>query len=411
MRGIFYILLFSVLQSCTDPASENHGRALSISSLNTINSYDAGDDIALSFETTGSVIPDLVVKNAFGISVVKGKKENNKLLYVLPNKFSEKAGICDWKLVHNKGIYSEGILNIKPKLNSTNHLETYLGPRNINAVDSDFSMLVVVPTDCYDNPLPIGVSIDLKHQFDNSISYDSAETENLIAWKKIYATHKSGKILTSTSYKTTYSAEMTTTVYPGTAVDFEIGYERNHKYADGNQIINFETSIIKDQFNNIVSDGTMVTFLIEDANGKLLNTMGNTIMGIANAKMLHPEEENHWSVKAYITGAATSNLLSIDFEAAVKDYDVHFSKDNRTVTIGPIIGFLDQWIPDGINIQLYVEGLNNGIQETLKTTSRKGKCVFRLDSEFYNTGTYTIEIKAAGIIKKQTITLLDEQLE
>lgn len=408
MRGIFYILLFSVLQACTGPASENHGRALSISSLNAPNSYDAGDDIVLRFETTGSVIPDLVVKNAFGISVVKGKKENNKLHYLLPKRFSEKAGSCNWKLVHTKVIYSEGTLNIKPKLNSTNHLETYLGPRNINAVDSDFSMLVVVPTDIYDNPLPIGISIDLKHQFENSISYDSVETQNLIAWKKIYATNKSGKILTSTSYKTTYAPEMTTIIYPGSAVDFEIGYERNHKYADGNQIINFETSIIKDQFNNVVSDGTMVTFLIEDANGKLLKTMGNTIMGVANAKMLHPQEENQWSVKAYITGAASSNVLMINFEAAVKDYDVQFSKDYRTVTIGPIIGFLDQWIPDGINIKLYIQGINNSTQETFKTTSRNGKCKFRFDSEFFDNGSYTIEIKAAGIIKKQTITLLDE---
>ena len=367
--------------------------------------YSAGDNITLRFKANQKTGNALVVKNALGSSILEPVLKEGIMEFQIPASYSQKAGLCQWEFVTFQEKPISGMLQIVPNTKKATQIESYLGPRSITAGNIDFSMFVIVPTDIYDNTLTNGTEVTVKRQFKDDISQNEIEIKNLMAWTTIGATEKAGRMLVTASCNNTDSKELTTIVYPSNAIDFTITSKRDHQYADGNQIITFSSSVITDQFNNIISDGTLVSFIIQDKAGNLLSTSGITLNGIAKAKLLHPVKEETWKVTAYVTGIAKSNTITIAFEAAVKDYTITFSEDNRTVFVGPIKSFMNQDIPDGLEIQLVIYDSRNQLLETKITTSRNGLAKFKLSSDFFENGPYHLKINSAGISKNITVEL------
>tara|TARA_R110002033_G_scaffold134052_9_gene173984 strand:- start:7841 stop:9097 length:1257 start_codon:yes stop_codon:yes gene_type:complete len=352
--------------------------------------------------------PMLIITNAFGTLSLSPEVDGQKVNYIFPEAIIKRVGLCHWKLIANRQLEQEGILTIKPNISKTNELESYFGPRSISAGDIDFSMLVTVPIDFYDNPAEDNTNVHIRYNFEEDLTTLNIPTKNFIAWKNIPATHKSGRILVAAYSNGTNSKELTTMVFPSNAQDFRISYTRDHDFADGNQIISFNTSILKDEFGNIVSDGTLVSFQIINPQGVHLTAIGLTIGGIAIAKMLHPDHETDWQVRAYVTGAAKSDQVKVAFKAAVKDYEVTFSNGNRAVVVGPLTSFMGQLAPDGLLVRLAIYSNNHQIIDTKVSTLQKGMAQFYLDEDFYKNDAYELEIKAAGVIKKYNLELHGE---
>lgn len=361
--------------------------------------YTAGDVMVLAFTTTSKINHSLLLSNAFGSVVVFPEKESQELRFHIPQHVRRKSGPCSWRLLSNGKSILKGVVNIHPKIDTAPRLETYFGPRSMTAGPTDYSMLINVTTDPYDNVLPSGTEVVFKSQFLNTISEFEVPSKNLISWKKIHSKIKAGRILVNTSYKDKTSKELTTIIFPSTAEPFTIEAKHNHSYADGNQVLKLNTSIIRDQYDNMVSDGTLVSFSIENSKGVLLQSSAPTIGGIANATMLHPSEKEVWKITAYVTGAAKSNTITILFNTAIKDYEVHFSTDKRTIKIGPLRSFMGQLAPDGILITAALYSKTGEYLETIRTNVRKGSGTIELQKEYYPNASYHIVIKAAGITK------------
>jgi hypothetical protein len=212
-------------------------------------------------------------------------------------------------------------------------------------------------------------------------------------------------MLVSSECLNTNSKEFTVNILPAIPEGFSISAKRPHDYADGNQITTFETSVLKDQEDNIVSDGTFVTFLITNEKGNVLKTYGSTISGVATAKMIHPDYNTQWRIQAYVNGMAESNTITLNYKQAITDFEVQFSENNRAITIGPLKSFMEQMIPDGLSVKLQVYK-NNTIIETMKTTSVDGYAQFKLKSDLIENGDYTIAIQTAGLEKTVNNTTL-----
>lgn len=406
MRYKLYILLFVFLtQGCSRAPQVDISTPGPSVLLTLETSYVAGIDIVLRFKTDPNDSAVLMVNNAIGTSILNPTNNENGLSFQFPTNFAQKAGLCYWNLVSNQVIRASGTLHITPNENQTTQIETYLGPRRITAGGTDHSMLVVAPTDFYDNPLKDGTPITEKHQFKDDIYTKEIEVKNLMAWTNITSPKKVGRMLVTASCNHAISKELTTIVYPANAIDFSIEYQRDHVYADGNQIITFLSSIIMDSLGNIVSDGTLVSFSIKNSEGVLLQATGSTINGMAKAKLLHPSQVDIWEVTAYITGAAKSQILKVDFEAAVNNYDILFTKDNRTISISPIKSFMQQQIPDGMEILVSIYNSKNQLLETKLTTSKNGSATFLLGPDKFANGQYTIKFEIAGITKTNTVEL------
>ena len=392
-----YISLFTIVTLVTSMAlfsiqDQTNRYSLITKKENSI----AGDTVELRFSFKGSKDVTLYCSNSYGSILLDPLVRETELIFTIPDMISKKAGLLSWELISDT-TKTEGQITIKPKA-KINTIESYLGPPSIEAGGSDYTMLVVIPTDDLDNPLTDSTKVVIKHQFLSNLNNSEISTKHGFAYKNIYSETKSGRILISSESLGLNSKEYDVNVVPAIPSDFEINAERIHDYADGNQITTFKTSILKDRYNNTVSDGTFVTFFITNKKGYKSKTSGTTINGVASAKMLHPDHEEEWTIKAYVEGMANSKIIVLKYKQAISDFDVTFFEGNRIISVGPLKSFMSQRIPDGLRVQLLV--YKNGLLlDTITENSLNGIAKFYLNKDRFPEDIYDLELNAAGITK------------
>lgn len=359
--------------------------------------FTAGETITLQFLSTTPLqnLPKLYISNSFGNTVIRPKQKQNTISYNVPYYMASRAGIINWKLITKTPL--KGQITIIPK-QEVALIQTYLGPPSIATGAQDYTMLVSIPTDPYDNPLANGTKVAVKHRFLNRQTIDTIKMKYSIAYRNIYSTLKSGRILINSSCYAFNSKEYDVNVMPSPATNFKISSKRHHNFADGNQIVTLTTSSIKDTYGNIVSDGTYVTFFIRNATNAILKASGTTIDGVATARIVHPNHEASWQIKAYIDGMAESNTIALQFKAVIVDFNIAVTDNNRCITVGPLISFMDQMIPDGLEVTLELYK-NNALVDTLRKGSAEGYVQFKLNPNQFPNGCYTFKIRTAGIDK------------
>ncbi len=400
MKYCLYIwLLLTLFTSCKHKVEINSPVNTEVVLLSTKTNFLVGDSMSLDFKYAGLSLPKLSLTSTFGTSLLSPLKKNDSISFLLPENIKQQAGCCHWSLFVKQKSLLTGEIYIKSKEEKHPIIETYLGPVNIVAGSTDFSMLVVSPTDKYDNPVPDNTPVNIKTYYNKQLSSTIVKTIDFIAREKIYAHKNEGKIaVTSSCYKTN-SKELSTVILPVLPVNFSISAKRNHDFADGNQIVTFTSSIIKDAYDNTISDGTSVTFIIKDTQHNILNAQGLTIGGIAKVNLLHPTCATNWEISAYVFGAAESNTLSLRFKKAVDNFEVSYNAANRTFNVGPIKSYMQQLLPDGILIKLTVFDKKGQLIQQYFTSSDNGYGNFDISTLFIEEGIYTAQIEALGIEK------------
>jgi len=359
--------------------------------------FTSGNFQTLSFYSASKNFPKLYISNSYGTTLSKAKREQKKLLYTIPKNICSKRGLVKWALVEDSKTLLQGEVHIVSDT-IVSKIETYVGPPSIMAGNRDFSMIVMIPTDTLDNPIMDNSKILLKKQFLNTEDTTKLAVQNLIGYRRIYATKKTGRYLLSSNAFQKESTEHTLNIWPALPTNFTIKSIRNHEYADGNQLNKISTSIIKDPYGNIISDGTLVHFNITDKHGAILNANGTTINGIASTKLVHPDHHQIWKIKAYIYGISVSNQITLEYKQVINDFQVIFSKHNRKITVGPLQSFMQQMIPDGLRVELDVQKGDKS-HKYMIDTSKNGFVTFYLDPENYKDETYDFKITTAAIHK------------
>ena len=386
---VFVLLSFGLQQSDT--------RDTKIALSNTQQEYVAGSAIALSFTNADSLNKTvMMVKSSYGSTVLQAKGNE----FLLPDFMAAKTGLVNWYLYSGNELKLHGNFTIVPNAVTTG-IETYLGPRTINAGNENYTMMVTIPHDAFDNPVADSTAITLKHQFRESINEEPLYTENFIAFEKITAPQKTGKMLLSSNCGTVATREFEADVYAALPENFTINYIRNHEYADGNQLTTIYTSELKDKYGNTINDGTSVTFMIYKSDGNLLKTYGNTINGIAQSKMPSPEKEDSYTIKAYITGISESNEIKISYKSALKgEINYTFSKDKRTIKVGPLQSFMKQLVPNGTTVSLKLYNKLGQEVSIIQEYTINGEAVFSLPKGEYKGKAYNFEISVMGHTQK-----------
>ena len=393
-RYTLFLLLFlscAYLQAQRDAPTTK----LTLHSKDTV--FVAGSFQSLDFSTSYTFTPSLYLTNSFGTTIVAPKRIQKFLFYSIPKNISNKRGLVNWSLIHNKNELLKGKLNI---ISDTivSKVETYVGPPSIQAGGRDFSMSVMIPTDTLDNPVMDGSKVIFKKQFLAKEDSTQLAIEDLYCYRNIYSPQKTGRFLVSSHCFNKQSTEHTLNVWASLPTDFNISSHSNHMYADGNQICTITSSIIRDAYGNLVSDGTAVEFIVKDKQGNILSANGNTISGVATAKLVHPDHEQTWNIKGYVHGMAESTPITLSFKQAITDFEVNFTEHNREITIGPLKSFMHQMIPDGLRVELDIRKQDKS-HKYMVHTSKDGYVTFFLDPDNYKNEIYNFKIDAAGITK------------
>ncbi len=397
MQRIFYIALFCfVLVGGPMSIAWAEGNVPPAWQLQTPKkTFVAGQNIALEFTPNGEQAPILFVQTAYGSTLLKAENTTQNCRFAFPAWCSKKAGLVKWRLLFKQQEVLSGDFHILPDTATRPRMESYFGPRQILAGNTDYTMLVVIPTDPMDNPYPSNSTVTIREQFYGQKDSTRVKTQHLMAWKNIYSRSQTGKILVSANCHNSSTQELTSLVFPFTATDFNISSHAMHLYADGNQLLELRTSSITDAFGNVISDGTMVEFIITNSGGYRLKTFGETLNGVAVAKILHPEFPDRWKVKAYIAGLAKSNALELDFTSVLDEIPVTLSQGNRHITVGPLTSFMHQLVPDGVRVKLTLTHATSEVEE-LEEYTRDGIATFELKPGFYAPGAYNLRIETLG---------------
>ncbi|WP_055434831.1 hypothetical protein [Lacinutrix algicola] len=386
--GLILLSSFAIVQ---------HNDATNPSKLVTTQTdYNVGKPIVLKFTVSDDQKPLLYCSNSYGSTLVSAIAEDGTLQYIIPENITKKIGVVNWALL-DKNKSATGQFNINPKAEVAT-METYIGPPSIEAGGTDYTMLVVIPTDSLDNPVPTNTKVNARFQFLASEENDDIFTNNLISWRNINSKRESGRMLVSSESLGINSKEFTINVWAAIPTDFKISAKRPHNYADGNQVTTFNTSVIKDKQDNVVSDGTFVTFFITNDHGNILKTTGTTIEGVAHSKIIHPDFKDNWSIKAYVDGMAESDTIILSYQSVIEDFDVAFANKNRKILVGPLQSFMEQMIPDGLHVKLLIYK-DNTLIDTIIKTSFNGYVTFNLKPAVYQNDTYSFSVETAGINK------------
>jgi len=372
------------------------------------SNFVAGDTICLKFSIQNTTSVQLVIKNTLGQSLLSSEDYKKITKFCLPPSFSKLAGRLYWFLIEKGKELDSGSILIK-QATTTVFMESYFGPRQLSAGEEDYSMLVHIPTDLYDNVLPNGTEVKVNTEFLDVFDSIIIPMEKHIAWINIGTTNQSGRIIVSSQCHNFTSAQLVTKIYPAMPVNFTISSNRHHSFADGNEILELSTSKMLDIYGNTIVDGTLITFSIKDALGILTSAVASTINGVATAHVLHPEQPTNWNITAYVAGAVKSNNLSLSFQAAVTDYEIFYDNKSKLLGIGPILSFIDQKVADGFGVFVRIRSEENFVNEEKFLFTKNGETTVSLEEMFYPNGSYTITVISAGIEKELKLVLGNEK--
>lgn len=313
---ILLLLLTVVLLSCSDKkeAAKTAWKQPQITWKKRPTTHMAGLPLTYTLEsnsTTGGMA--LAISNDYGNALVIAKKQGKNYRFEVPAIFANNCGFLNYALIQDGHTLYQGKTNIAA--NSTTHLlETYCGPPYLVASRDDFSMLVVIPQDFYDNP--------------NKAPYMSAELyqnrprerlithEELLGHNNIYSRTIKGKVFVRAYIDTLQSKLLELSILSNNPTNFTISYTRQSVFSDAKELTTYTTSVIRDQFGNIVENGTLVSFYLSSSNGTHRKAFAKTSNGVAYTHVIHPSEPVTYSVKAYVENFAESNTVKLSYKQA-----------------------------------------------------------------------------------------------
>ncbi|MEQ3654976.1 MAG: hypothetical protein ABNH00_03835 [Dokdonia sp.] len=385
---------------CTNTSKLSHTTSKKVTIASVKNNRVTNQGIRISLTNVEAAIPQhtfLSVSTALGATILTPKHTETGDHFYIPSEISKNAGIVNYSLIVDGELLEKDSFLLRPEVSQLATVETYAGPRSIMATTRDYSMLVSIPTDTYDNLLPDDTSIKLYSQFKNTITKSDKKLRLGFAWQRIPAPLETGRISTASTIKNIASQELAIDVFPDLAQDFSIAVSRNHTYADGNQICTFSTSQIKDQYNNIVPDGTLVTFFVNDDHERYWQFTATTVNGYAFAKALHPEIPSTWTVQATMMGIAKSQQTDITFDAILDMLPVTIEENK--IMVGPLHSYMRQLVQDGVRVDLILGDVVN------TALTKNGMATFELEGQAKRQKPYQIEVKTLGLIQSITVPL------
>lgn len=355
--------------------------------------YSAGESIKFSYNT--SLPLNLLIVHSYGSILVAGEVTENQNHFTIPDVITHKKGILELKLfLKNTQVWATTI-EIIPAVQGDKSIEAYCGPKHLLVNKHDYTMITTSVLDSLDNPFPRDTKVAVQHLIDKKIELDYCKMNGLIAHKKVYASDELGYGSISANYEGVGSKEFRINFYANDPDDFSLFVERQHVFADGNQLIRLSTSVIKDRNDNLLENGTLVSFGIIDSGGRRTIAFGETILGTAVLEIPAPSHPTEWLIQAWIPTYAFSNTEKISFLPALEEIPTRVN--SKELIIGPFLGFMMQFMREGMIVEVTLE--NDARELHYKLPIEHGMAILNFEKQFIQKGEYFAHIEVAGLSK------------
>jgi hypothetical protein len=358
-------------------------------------SISAGESIPVTVGPVTSVDGTpvtLVVVGSYGPRVYEGVLAGGRVQFTIPASDTMDSGVVDLLVAAEDAQASAQIL-VQPGP-PVEPVTPLVGARSIVADGEHWSMTVVVPFDQFGNPVAEGTPVQIRAQHPGDrLEELVVPVEHLLAWERIFSGTKAGRTTIAVQTGGAFGPDANLEEVPGWPIPFSLSAEPGPLPADGRHLVTLRTDTLRDRFGNVVPDGTLVTFVVQEgASGLRRSLPGYTLGGIAEVPLQAPLEPGVLQVVATVFDVA-SLPLQVAFTAgpAVGTFPLvaqtASDEDSLLLVGGPMLGPLEQYIPDGTPVLFQVQG-EVGYMRWIESIAEAGYASARLRLVDLAPGTY-----------------------
>lgn len=285
-----------------------------------------------------------------------------------------------------------------------------VGARSIIADGAHWAMVVAVPTDRYGNPIAEGSQVTFRSLHpDGRRRTADRRVAHLLAWQRIWSGTKAGLTTVAAAVGNQTGPEKALLEVAGWPEPFEVAVVDGQPIADGRRLLTLRTSVLRDAFGNRIPDGTQVSFVVEGAAGRRI-IPSQTIDSVAEAPLEAPELSGPLTVRGSVFGVI-GEPTTIEFTPGLlsNSLSVVSSVDEEEgvvrLTAGPLLGVLDQHIPDGISVPFLIVGPQRTL--TVEGVSDGGNAFVDVRLGDLEPGPYEVTVRLDGRSAATTFNLPD----
>ncbi len=303
----------------------------------------AGDPVTLALQglpdrAVGIVLSGTAGAHAATVVGVAGMAE-----VVVPAPMARVRGVVT---VHVDGRLI-GRVDIAPGT-AVRTLTPYVGPRSIVTGGEDHTMVTVIPVDDHGNPVAEDTLVTVTaDRVDGERLTEAVRTDGLLGWVRITSGTRAGRTQLRALTAGTSGPVADVLEVAGRPVPFALVVDAADAPADGRTTVAVSTTVLRDAFGNLLTDGTAVVFEVDGPDG-FGQVQAVTVAGIASAQVRAPGRPGALEVRAHVLGV-TSDPASLAFASAVASIPVTARVvDGRLLLdVGPVLDPQGSHVPNG----------------------------------------------------------------
>jgi hypothetical protein len=341
----------------------------------------------------------LVAQDSYGLRVYRAPLEDGQAGFVLTSEETRHAGLL--RLVATVGNTQRNtslhLLSGAP----VGPLVPLVGPRSIAADGRDRSMVTVLPLDQFGNPAATGTDVQVRARHpDGSLHEQTVQVAHLLAWARIRSSTRAGRATIVATSEGASGPEAVLDEVAGMPQPFALAAEPPTLPADGRQLLRLRTTTLRDRFDNVLPDGTLVMFVVTAPDGTQRSIPAVTIDGSAEAPLQAPTTPGRATVQAVAAGVESAPR-QIEFAPgpAVGRITLAAEVDRPAgalrLTAGPLTGALGQHIPAGTLVQFRLRGVGEALDVSAPAEEGYARVQVRLAE--LATGSYTVSATVGNL--------------
>lgn len=393
---LFYIIIILISISCFSDGPEKINPCMdSTATVEVVpldTSLTVGHESVIRYRIDGMSNDriDLVASTGINTIHLRSDVQNGMIEFLLPEGFMRTSGYLDLQLFYK----SCNIFGHNVRIHSglpAGLIEAYVSPKSIEVGNNELVEIIAIPTDQFGNLVEDDHEVSLTYAVRGGLPVRKNENVKFgSAQFYIAPSRKAGKVICGIKSHEAVSKSKELHFVAGAPATIRTELVDWYPYADDRNHMVVQSNKISDMYDNIVPDGTHVSFYMEDNTGEIAAYPSITSNGIANAMIKNPDTAGPVKIWAATESGAASNTMIVEFSSFISSIPLEI--DEYNIFIGPIIGALDQYVADGtkVNVQLIAEDLIYSFQ----SETSDGVCSIDIKDQVKNHGPYEIIVKA-----------------
>ncbi len=344
----------------------------------------------------------LMMTHTFGVRFYDVSFHNSSATILIPGRDTIRSGYTTFTLVDNDYTGEADTIIIADA--PIEPIVPLVGPDTIVANGQEWAIAAVLPYDQFLNPVNPGTEVSVRVRHPADVSRESTmQVENLVAWQRVYSATKVGRTTVTMNVENRYGPEGQFWQIPDWPQPFTLQVHPELLVADGRQLVTLSTSELRDQYDNVIPDGTAVQFnVVDTATREERRLSAFTVNGWAEVILQSPSAPQTLAVTATVYSVQSEPMLVAFAPQVQQNYpiEIQYATDDAFgFSVGPILGEMQQFVPDGSLATLLITQ-DGEIFTDMQAQVAEGYAHFEVRRDTLGIGRHQAQVAVGGVTQE-----------